>query len=261
MFAIRSWIRCGINRTDSESFEIFAASRSTARSHVQKRLKTMFFCFIFGGLIYLDMRGMYGVCHVKLVWSGTQLYWFRIFSYMFLHFLTCSYSFLYFPSWETHILCWMGHSVFSSAQHPWSPPSAPLHLVLLWLDVENPMGKSNRKMICKCGCSTSMLVYRRVHIKLYIIYTCAQKKDIKLSNWGPIIDITIEAGWSVKVHFFFGPHGVTSERNLQELHWGISPSLWPTFHVDNRMEATWNKCYKLEWSTPLICWTGTTLLW
>ena len=112
MFAIRSWIRCGINRTDSESFEICAASRSTARSHVQKRLKTMFFCFIFGGLIYLDMRGMYGVCHVKLVWSGTQLYWFRIFSYMFLHFLTCSYSFLYFPSWETHILCWMGHSVF-----------------------------------------------------------------------------------------------------------------------------------------------------
>ena len=202
MFAIRSWIRCGINRTDSESFEICAASRSTARSHVQKRLKTMFFCFIFGGLIYLDMRGMYGVCHVKVVWSGTQLYWFRIFSYMFLHFLTCSYSFLYFPSWETHILCWMGHSVFSSAQHPWSPPSAHLHLVLLWLDVENPMGKSNRKMICKCGCSTSMLVYRRVHIKLYIIYTCAQKKDIKLSNWGPIIDITIEAGWSVKVHFF-----------------------------------------------------------
>ena len=126
---------------------------------------------------------------------------------------------------------------------------------------KHPMGKSNRKMICKCGCSTSMLVYRRVHIKLYIIYTCAQKKDIKLSNWGPIIDITIEAGWSVKVHFFFGPHGVTSERNLQELHWGISPSLWPTFHVDNRMEATWNKCYKLEWSTPLICWTGTTLLW
>lgn len=161
--------------------------------------ETMFFCFIFWGV---DISWYMGYVMLKLNWSGTQLYWFRIFSSMFLHFLTCSYSFLYFPSWETHILCWMGHSVFSSAQHPWSPPSAPLHLVLLWLDVENPMGKSNRKMICKCGCSTSMLVYRRVHIKLYIIYTCAQKKDIKLSNWGPIIDITIKTGWSVKVLFF-----------------------------------------------------------
>ena len=192
----------------------------------------------------------------ELSYTGSG--YFPICSYIFSHVPIVSYIFpvekpIFYVGWAIQF--------FSSAQHPWSPPSAPLHLVLLWLDVENPMGKSNRKMICKCGCSTSMLVYRRVHIKLYIIYTCAQKKDIKLSNWGPIIDITIEAGWSVKVHFFFGPHGVTSERNLQELHWGISPSLWPTFHVDNRMEATWNTCYKLEWSTPLICWTGTTLLW